>query len=631
MSLWSSLLTTYDKCSTAAGVVPLNSDGDPDEKKAFLPLFHTTFKSKICITLDKDGNLIKIEEDQKDVTIIIPCTEKSMSRSSGIAAHPLCDQLEYVDKAMTPDKFKAYIDQLSRWKDDNAKLNAIYAYLSSNSVADALNRDINKEKDRKLGVRFSVQIIGDITPNVWEDSDLRSLWISSNQGDRKRSGIDCFGEELCEIVINHPKNVNSATGNAKLISCNDTINFTFRGRFGKQNEAVQIDSLSSQKVFNTLKWLINNNGYGIDSQVVVIWGVDSNTEAGILPFNNTFDLFGELEKIQTDNDIILQIKADTDLNYATKFINLLKGYGKSDTIKQHNRTIVVSIFDAATTGRMGVTFYREFPENEYLENITTWHADAAWYLTRFEKCIETNNKGKKEEKTKALIYIGCPSFNEIIECIYNPTDKSSNSYKTLAKNVRKQLVECMFGDSSFPFSMVKMATDKISKPHSYTDTSGKWLESKWRRNLEVACSLAKKYYIQKGDDIKMILETKRTDRDYLYGRLLALADNLENYALFKQGNAGSRPTNAVKLWSNFAVKPYTTWGNIWQQLIPYINQLKGAGWIMLQIDEVMELFQNEDFEDNSPLSPLYLLGYSAQHRALNKNKLVETTNDGKGE
>jgi len=95
------LLATYEKCSAAAGAVPV-IDGVPDEKKAFLPLFHTTFKSRICVTLDGDGNLIKVEEDAKDVTIIIPCTEKSMSRSSGIAAHPLCDQLEYVDKDMSP-------------------------------------------------------------------------------------------------------------------------------------------------------------------------------------------------------------------------------------------------------------------------------------------------------------------------------------------------------------------------------------------------------------------------------------------------------------------------------------------------------------------------------------------------
>ena len=632
MSLWSSLLATYEKCSEAAGIVPLDRDGAPDEKKAFLPLFHTTFKSRICVTLDGEGNLINAQEDTKDVTIIIPCTEKSMSRSSGTAPHPLCDQLEYVDKDMSPDKFSTYINQLRKWKSNNVKLNAIYTYLTHNSIVNVLNREIQREKDRKLGVRFSVQVNDDKTPNVWEDAEIRSLWINFNEGSVEKIGVDCFGEDLFEIIANHPKNIYSATGNAKLISCNDATNFTFRGRFTEQNEAVQIDTRSSQKVHNTLKWLINNNGYGVDSQVVVIWAVDSNTEEKIVPFNNTYDLFSELESIQTDNNIIAKAKLDADTNYAFKFNNLLKGYGNTDFIKQHKRNIVVAVLDSATTGRMGVTFYREFPENEYLESIAKWHTDSAWHLIRFEKLTETSKNGKTEEKNIPVAFIGCPSFDDIIECIYNPSDKTSSSYKTLVKGIRKQLIECMFGNFSFPYSLVKAACNKVSKPQSYTDSNSKWLERKWHKNLEVACSLAKKYYIQKGDEVKMSLDTTKIDRDYLYGRLLALADSLESYALYKQGNSGTRPTNAVKLWSSFTVKPYSTWGILWHQLLPYINQLKGAGWIQSQIDEVMALFQKGDFEDNSPLSPLYLLSYSLQRRELNQNnKKSEEASEEKGE
>lgn len=627
MSLWSSLLATYDHCSAAAGVVPIGSDGSPDEKKAFLPLFHTTFKSRICVTLDGQGNLIQIREDPKDVPIIIPCTEKSMSRSSGIAAHPLCDQLEYVDREMTPQKFADYIQQLGKWKGENVKLNAIYRYLTSNSLAKALGRSVKKEKDRKLGVRFCVQVPGDPVPEVWRDEEIRRLWIQYSQDAGEIIGTDCFGENLFEIAANHPKNINPATGNAKLISCNDSDNFTYRGRFSEQNEALQIDARSSQKVHNTLKWLIRNNGYSLDTQVVVIWAVDRNTEENVLPFPNTVELFGELERIQTDDSILTDAKVDADTNYAVKFHKLLQGYGNPDFIDGHKRKIVVAILDAATTGRMGVTFYREFPEKDYLENIAKWHMDSAWHLTHFEKYTETNQRGKREEKIRPVPFVGCPSFQDIIECIYNPTDKSSKSYKTLAKNVRKQLLECMFGNFGFPYSLVKMACSKVSNPHSYTDGNGKWLENKWRKNVEVACSLAKKYYIQKGDEVEMGLDTNRTDRCYLYGRLLALADHLESLALFKQGNSGTRSTNAVRLWASFAVKPYSTWGALWQQLVPYINYLNGADWLRSQIDEVICSFQGNDFADNSPLTPLYLLGYSAQRRELKSKKSEETKDE----
>ena len=129
----------------------------------------------------------------------------------------------------------------------------------------------------------------------------------------------------------------------------------------------------------------------------------------------------------------------------------------------------------------------------------------------------------------------------------------------------------------------------------------------------------------------MELEKERTDRDYLFGRLLAVADKLEGTALYKADKQNTRTTNAIKLMSAFQVKPYSTWGQLYTQLIPYRNQLYGAGYYQSLIDEIMVLFKRGDFENNAPLSPLYLLGYSAQNRAfLKKDKndqLEETDND----
>ena len=129
----------------------------------------------------------------------------------------------------------------------------------------------------------------------------------------------------------------------------------------------------------------------------------------------------------------------------------------------------------------------------------------------------------------------------------------------------------------------------------------------------------------------MELNTDRADRDYLYGRLLAVADKLEHAALYKADKQDSRPTNATKLMSAFQIKPYSTWGLLYGQLIPYKNQLNGAGYYQSMIDNIMVLFKSGDYEDNSPLSPLYLLGYSAQNRAFfnnNKNDNLEEKNDG---
>lgn len=164
-----------------------------------------------------------------------------------------------------------------------------------------------------------------------------------------------------------------------------------------------------------------------------------------------------------------------------------------------------------------------------------------------------------------------------------------------------------------------MAVNRASHPMSFNDSNGKFNENDWKQSINITCALARKFYKQQKEEIQLELETIRNDRDYLFGRLLSVADKMENEVLYKSGN--KRPTNAVKLMSAFQVKPYSTWGQLYSQLIPYRNQLDGARYYQSLIDEIMGLFRNGDFEKNYPLSPLYLLGYSAQNRVLyKKNK-----------
>lgn len=159
------------------------------------------------------------------------------------------------------------------------------------------------------------------------------------------------------------------------------------------------------------------------------------------------------------------------------------------------------------------------------------------------------------------------------------------------------------------------ACHKVTRPMGYDNIRV------WRRDFEIACSLWKKHYIdetrkqhRQEDVITMYLEPNRDDRDYLYGRLLALADNFEESVLRKQG-VKDRPTNAIKLMSNFTAKPYTTWGTLWKQLTPYLKSANGGSWFRNEVDDVMALFKEGDFEDNKALSPMFLLGYSCQRRA----------------
>lgn len=138
--------------------------------------------------------------------------------------------------------------------------------------------------------------------------------------------------------------------------------------------------------------------------------------------------------------------------------------------------------------------------------------------------------------------------------------------------MKERLIECMFGGAQFPMSILNAACHKVTRPMGYDNIRV------WRRDFEIACSLWKKHYIdetrkqhRQEDVITMYLEPNRDDRDYLYGRLLALADNFEESVLRKQG-VKDRPTNAIKLMSNFTAKPYTTWAHCGSSLCHTLNR-----------------------------------------------------------
>ena len=117
----------------------------------------------------------------------------------------------------------------------------------------------------------------------------------------------------------------------------------------------------------------------------------------------------------------------------------------------------------------------------------------------------------------------------------------------------------------------------------------------------------------------MALEENRTTRDYLYGRLLAIAENIEQRALHLAKE--NRDSNAAKLMQRFSDHPYSTWRNIEIALSPYKTRLRTRRpSVLLErdklLDEVMGKFNREEFISDSRLSGEFLLGYHRQRADL---------------
>lgn len=115
----------------------------------------------------------------------------------------------------------------------------------------------------------------------------------------------------------------------------------------------------------------------------------------------------------------------------------------------------------------------------------------------------------------------------------------------------------------------------------------------------------------------MSLDETRITRDYLYGRLLAIADVLEEIALYKAKE--KRATNAARYMQQFSQRPYQTWKQIHEALTPYMVRLGGAHYYKNLIAEVINL-NPEALEGNKPLTGEYLLGYYCQRQKMCEKK-----------
>lgn len=637
MSWAQNLLKTYEVCEEVVGILDNNGN-------ALLPIGYTMLKTHINIILDDNGNFVSAEKLESPEYIAVPCTEQSStSRTSSIFPHPLFDQLKYVagdydtySGKQYVNHFEKYIKGLEAWCKSpftHPKVESIFKYLNKRSIIKDLKSikvysddDLKKIKKvdgkQKLavadnGVRFKVRIPGDFEERVWLDKSVREKYLQYLVFQQTNKDICYLTGEKTAISEKHPKGINSNAYSAKLISTNDSDNFTFRGRFTAATEAIAIGFESSQKLHQALRWLIATRASKCGKQAIVAWAVDRDADVES-PLEDSLGIYETVFK--TDADRLIKANSVTDFDYGLALrIALFSGCGMQN-IKKHARLIVIMITDAATdnTGRMSITYYREFFEDQYHERIAEWHEQCRWYQ------LLENNRDKKRE---IAYFVGAPSVKRVVKAVLGKKPaKEGKSYEKLEKGIRERLLHCIIDGVHIPKDMLNSVLHRASNPQGLENKEAKSSDLRWRdweEVLGVACGLWRRDYYKKGDEYKLELETNRTDRDYLYGRLLAVADKIESAARFKQGNNkdDSRATNAIRYMTAFSQHPFRTWKVLWDQLNPYIQQLNGADWYLNQISSILSNFPDGEYENDRPLDGSYLMGYFLQRQTLRtKNK-----------
>jgi CRISPR-associated protein Csd1 len=272
--------------------------------------------------------------------------------------------------------------------------------------------------------------------------------------------------------------------------------------------------------------------------------------------------------------------------FAKQINKLIRGYAENLSERED---IVVMALDSATPGRMAITFYRELQASDFLERIQGWHEYTAW----------PQNMGKDRR------FIGAPAPRDIAEAAYGRRVDDN-----LKKSTVERLLPCIVDGRPIPRDLVwacaQQATNPAGKEH--------W---EWERCLGVACALVRGSRRERG--YKMALEEDRNSRDYLFGRLLAIAEKIEGHALYLAKE--TRGTTAERLMQRFSDHPSATWRTIELALRPYMQRLQGSRpaalfvWKSL-LDDVISRFQKDDFTRLGQLDAEFLLGYHCQRSAL---------------
>lgn len=635
-------------------------------KDRLMPISHTLQNAHINIVVDGDGNFKRASVLEK-TQVVLPATEKSAGRSSGEAPHPLADKIQYISKDY-PDYggrkksyYLSYEEQLSGWCSSvycHEKALAVRKYISKGQVVGDListrvlyidedkklmaywpddegsspplifkvlptlpkNKRVNKDKPEvepgDALVCWSVEKEGNPDSATWQDEALQHSWIEYDAQSSEGSEF-CFvmGEDNKPMALNHPAKLRHTGDKAKLVSANDSSGFTFRGRFtdptGRQAASVSYEV--TQKAHNALRWIIARQGFRNGDQVYVSWAISGKDTPK--PLESTWKLFNADPIMQEEAGAKTEKVLDHSIDLGESFAHQLKNYMAGYYAKlEPNEQIIVMGLDSATPGRMGITYYRELLASEFLERIEGWHRQFAW-PQRFSKEI-SDPGGKKQSSKKTIWPVSSPAPKAIAEAAYGNILKSS---ETLKKSIIERILPCIIDGRHFPYDLVVSSVRRACNRNNCE----KW---EWERNMGVTCALYRGFYLRHHNanerrEYSMALEEGRTTRDYLYGRLLAIAERIEEIALSVGGE--ERPTTAARLMQRFADRPFSTWRNIELALQPYMQRLQAsrAGFLVnrkKELDIILDAFMPDEFISEKSLTGEFLLGYHCQKQAWQK-------------
>lgn len=573
MGLLQKAVETYGAMAHRAGQV-FEGENEP-----LAPISHIMARPQIIITLDQSGNFVAAQVlDKNTPKIIIPATEESAGRTVKAAElpHPLCDYLRYL-LPQNQVEYQHYISQLSTWANSShthPKLHAVLNYVQGGTILENL-RQAGIDSEEKAMVCWVVNGLGEtLNGPCWTDRTLMNAFIDYYREKRTDTppALCMISGELEMPAGQHPKGIVPISGNAKLISANDSSGFTYRGRFDDAAQAATVGYAASQKAHSVLRWLVANQSVSFGGRTFLCWNPQ-----GIQVPRVTGPMGRRSGTAQ---------RAANPSQYQKQLREALSGW-KEDL--PQSAGVVIAAFDAATTGRLAVTYYNELLASDFLDRLHDWESSCCW---------EDGPYG-----------IQSPSLFQIVSWAFGtPRNGKAEMDDRILSQQMQRLVACRVDKAPFPLDIERALAEKASHLLLYEGENRQKL-------LFTACAAIRKYHCDHlKEEWDMALDKNCSDRSYLFGRLLAIADAIENNTYTDEDR---RETNAIRMQKAFTLRPMTTWSALWDKLRPYNKRLAQSKpglyrYYHSVIDDILNRLSPFDPTLNHKLDDIYLLGYSHQ-------------------
>lgn len=625
MSFLKDLADVYDNNAGLIGKEEVKS-GKFEKYYCLLPIFHKKQAAHVSVTISEEGEFLFADIIEEHSSTTIPITIKSMSRSSGANPHSIHDKIQYLDpnykdyetpsRAKETSHFDEYLDCLNGWRESEHHhpfLDSLYNYLSKNSlIADIIGEGIfilndegrfkekweGKKEDkpkimkvtsggqRSTLVRFRMISADGEIYEPWGDKEIWDKHIAYQYESIEDSGLCYASGKITKTISVHPSYTRYPSDMAKIISKPTNKNFiTYQGRFDKPEDAVLIGALVSLKAHNALKWLLERQGFKVGNSSYLVFG-----NKVVIPDNLLADL-NSLFLDDDDKETIYDINK-TEMMLSQKLSSLSRG--QKEQLPNIGKSVTILCLDNATEGqgRIALTEYKKLDTKEYFHKLKKWQDTASW---------PHRYRGKN--------YIGSPTVDTIVKAAYGERVKD-NHYQVTTR----RLISCILKQQKIPTDIIASLVQQSIKTYKKDEMDQK------RRAIDVTCSMLKH---NKGGELQMALDTECTNRSYLFGRLLAIAEYVETSA-----TEGSRETNAERTMRTMYHSPANTWINLHFKLQPYFRKnTKHKNMQMIGKRMITEIIDTlEDDFNNKPLKPEFLAGYSCQMRDFYRSRKQQKEN-----